>query len=202
MRSICNKHHHVNLLLAIVLFAGAGCLPWPEDEGRGRHAGETDIEDDGIDYEKDMFLVPEVIPEKTEITTPENVSQLDWATIDSLRRLNPKIDSVRTIYRVQLFASQYYSEAGYEREVAEEIFDQPVYLVYEVPYYKLLMGNCTDLSSGERLLRRARSLGYENGWLVESPPDSIYYKTLMLPDSLGLIDTTSVPSRNPKNPGE
>ncbi len=193
MRSTYSKYVLVCLLLAAPLFVDTGCLPRPRDKDRVRPSGETEAVDDGIDYEKDTFIVPERIPERTE-TVGGSGSQLDWATIDSLRRLNPEIDSVKILYRVQLFASQYYSEAGYEKEVAEEIFDEPVYLVYEVPYYKILMGNCTDQTAGERLLRRARSLGYENGWLVQSSPDSIYYESLMPPDSLGLIDTTSAPS--------
>jgi hypothetical protein len=191
MKNTCSKYGLVCLLLAALLFVDSGCLPKPRGEDKGRRSGEAEAVNDGIDYEKDTFLVPERIPEWTETARGGGGSQLDWATIDSLRRLNPEVDSVEILYRVQLFASQYYSVAGYEKEVAEEIFDQPIYLIYEVPYYKLLMGNCTELSAGERLLRRARSLGYENGWLVQSPPDSIYYESFMPPDSLGLVDTTS-----------
>lgn len=178
-------------MLASLLLAFSGCIPRPGGDDKPSRSGDVETIDDGIDYEKDKFIVPERTPERAETASGAGGSQLDWATIDSLRRLNPEIDSVTTLYRVQLFASQYFSEAGFEKEIAEEMFDEPIYLVYEVPYYKLLAGNCTELSAGERLLRRVRSLGYENGWLVQSAPDSIYYESLMPPDSLVIIDTTS-----------
>ncbi len=157
--------------------------PEPETEG-------TDIS--GVDMSEDYFRVPDKRPEGAGRRV--DTEGIDWAKIDSLRRSGSDVDSVTTVYRVQLFASQYYSEAGYEMEVAEDVFSEPVYLLYEVPYYKLLLGNCTDEACGRRLLGRARSLGYENGWLVESPPDSIYFDFILPPDSLRLSDSTFVDS--------
>ncbi len=152
-----------------------------------------------LDLDEDYFRVPEKVPEEA----GGRVTQrgIDWQTIDSLRRAGEGIDSVSTIYRVQLYASQYYSEASYEKEIAADVFEEPLYLKYEVPYYKILLGNETKQEAGRRLLSTARSLGYDNAWLVQSPPDSIYYDFIM-PDSLKVtadslsadsiaVDTTS-----------
>lgn len=148
-----------------------------------------------LDLDEDYFRVPEKVPEEA----GGRVAQrgIDWRTIDSLRRAGEEIDSVSTIYRVQLYASQYYSEASYEKEIAADVFEEPVYLTYDVPYYKLLLGNEIKPEAGRRLLSTARSLGYDNAWLVQSPPDSIYYDFIM-PDSLKVsadslaVDSTAV----------
>lgn len=175
--------------MAAFVFAAIGC-----SQIKGRFGGSDDsaqreepLADSSIaviDFDTEYFLVPEKIPEKT--GTHARRAQVDWETIDSLRRANPEVDSVTSIFRVQLFASQYYSEAGFQKEIAEATFDDPVYLVYDVPYYKVLMGNYTSRVAGERRLRHAHSYGFENGWLVESPPDSIYYESVLPPDSVSV----------------
>jgi hypothetical protein len=143
-----------------------------------------------VELPQDSFKVAERVPddEGGQVVS----GSIDWQALDSLRRANPTVDSVTTIYRVQLYASQYFTDAGYEKDVAEDTFDEPIYLLYDVPYYKVLMGNCTSREEGERLLSQARSLGYENGWLVQSPPDSLYYKTLLPEKEPGEADSSEV----------
>jgi len=69
-------------------------------------------------------------------------------------------------FRVQLFTSKIYGEARGAVDVAEEIFDQPVYLDYEVPYYKVRVGNFADRDVAEGYRQKARTAGYENAWVV------------------------------------
>jgi hypothetical protein len=190
MRSIYRLAIAGCLILACAYFAGCGGALKRGGDSKAEPEELPEVGSDGVDPSKDYFRVPERVPEET--GKPGAAKQFDWQVIDSLRRAGTDVDSVNTIYRVQLFASQYYSDAGYEKEVAEDVFEEPVYLVYDVPYYKILMGNCTDRVSGRRLLEHARSLGYDNGWLVESPPDSIYYDFILPPDSLGSADSTVV----------
>ncbi len=190
MRSIYRLAIVGCLILACAYIAGCGEFLRRGGESEAERGEPSEVGSNGVDPSKDYFRVPERVPE--EAGTPGAAKQFDWQVIDSLRHAGNDVDSVTTIYRVQLFASQYYSDAGYEKEVAEDVFEEPVYLVYDVPYYKILMGNCTDRGSGRRLLEHARSLGYDNGWLVESPPDSIYYDFILPPDSLGSSDSTAV----------
>ena len=190
MRSIYRLAIVGCLILACAYIAGCGEFLKRGGDSKAERGEPSEVGSNGIDPSKDYFRVPERVPDVA--GTPGDSKQFDWQVIDSLRRAGTDLDSVRTIYRVQLFASQYYSDAGYEKEVAEDVFEEPVYLVYDVPYYKILMGNCTDRGSGRRLLEHARSLGYDNGWLVESPPDSIYYDFILPPDSLGSSVSTTV----------
>jgi hypothetical protein len=178
------------LIIVCAYYAGCGEFLKRGGDSKAGRGEPSEAGSNGVDPSKDYFRVPERVSD--EAGTPGSARQFDWQVIDSLRRAGTNVDSVTTIYRVQLFASQYYSEAGYEREVAEDVFEEPVYLVYDVPYYKILIGNCTDSGAGRRLLERARSLGYDNGWLVESPPDSIYYDFILPPDSLRSSDSTAV----------
>ena len=179
------------LSAAFILMFGCGELVRRDGSGTGERT-PADVESRGIDMTKDRFVVPERIPEGagSEIAG----DRIDWQIVDSLRRAGREVDSVTTIYRVQIFASQYYSEAGYEKEVAQDVFSEPVYVTYDVPYYKIIIGNCTDLKSANRLLDRARSLGYDNGWVVESPPDSIYYNSILSPDLLESTGSTAIDS--------
>jgi len=126
----------------------------------------------------DSSLIPE---------TPRE--DFNWASVDSFMQAQYPEDSNLTIYRIQLFASQYYTEANYELQIAQEVFSDSVFLKYELPYYKVLLGNATDEFEGRRLLARARALGYANSWLIESSPDSIYYRVLFLADSVTASDS-------------
>ncbi|MFH1893382.1 MAG: SPOR domain-containing protein [Candidatus Zixiibacteriota bacterium] len=142
-----------------------------------------------IDLPEDSFRVPERVPD--DASGRISSGGIDWHTLDSLKQMDPTVDSVTAVYRVQLFASQYFTDAGFEKEIAEDTFNEPVYLLYDVPYYKVLMGNCTSREVGERLLSKARSLGYDNGWLVQFPPDSLYYMTILPEKATDAADTTA-----------
>jgi hypothetical protein len=69
-------------------------------------------------------------------------------------------------YRVQLFTSKVYGEARQAETVAKEIFDRPVYLDYEVPYYKLRVGDFATREAAEDYQQKAKSAGYANAWVV------------------------------------
>ncbi len=193
MRNMCKCVTFGCLTLMCIWMLACGKLVRREVD-RSWADEEESIEErfNGVDLPADGFRVPERISESAGARVA--AEQIDWQLVDSLRRLGPEVDSVTTIYRVQLFASQYYSEAVEEKGYAEYSFDEPVYIVYDVPYYKILMGNCSTGECGRRLLENARSFGYSDGWLVESPPDSLYYKFILPSDSLGSPDSTVVDS--------
>jgi hypothetical protein len=70
------------------------------------------------------------------------------------------------VYRVQVFTSRLYTEASREKAIAEEIFNLPVYLDYEVPYYKLRVGDFTTRGEAEDMLPEIKAIGYRNAWVA------------------------------------
>jgi len=69
-------------------------------------------------------------------------------------------------FRIQIFTAQTYGEARAASRVAEEVFDQPVYLDYEVPYFKVRVGNFADRFSAEGYQQKVKTAGYANAWVV------------------------------------
>jgi hypothetical protein len=70
------------------------------------------------------------------------------------------------VFRVQLAMIDTYSDARRALAVAYEIFDQPVSLDYEVPYYKLRVGEFHTRAEAEMYQQRARGAGYPNAWVM------------------------------------
>ncbi len=69
-------------------------------------------------------------------------------------------------YRIQLYTSKLYGEARHELRVAQEIFDRPVFLDYEVPYYKIRVGSFADRDKADEYLQRVKAAGYSTAWVV------------------------------------
>lgn len=70
------------------------------------------------------------------------------------------------VYRVQLLTVDSYSDARHALAVAEEIFDLPVSLTYDQPYYKLRVGEFVTKSDGDAYLAKAKTAGYPNAWVL------------------------------------
>ena len=69
-------------------------------------------------------------------------------------------------YRVQLFTSKLYGPAMKEFNVAREIFDQKIWMDYEVPYYKIRIGDFGTRDKAEAFLRVVKGAGYDVAWVV------------------------------------
>lgn len=171
-------------VLAIVLltYCAAGTEKSKPGEQQPDALSRVEGEYDALADPRDKAVLEETADEEGQIEASKD--NFEWARVDSFMRAKEVTDSVNMIYRVQLFASQYYTEAQYEHQIAEEVFSDSVYVLYDLPYYKVLLGNATTEDQGKRLLYNARALGYYNSWLVESAPDSIYYRNLYIQDSL------------------
>jgi len=165
--------------------------------GAASQKGKTPVPSNAIDQaEADYDTLPvsrdKKVLETVDAAPTEEITQQDdfnWSKVDSFMQAQNLVDSTLTIYRIQLFASQYYTEANYELQIANEVFNDSVFIKYDLPYYKVLLGNATSERRGRRLLSNARSLGYYNSWLIESPPDSIYYRFLFVADSIESYDS-------------
>ena len=87
----------------------------------------------------------------------------------SLTTENPyeAVDSVNSqAFRVQIFTSKLFGTARDAASVAEEIFDRPVFVEYEVPYFKVRVGNLDTREKAETLRQKARAVGYSNAWVI------------------------------------
>ena len=115
----------------------------------------------------DREIVPEVYPITVAVGQDAGDSLIDvndqsYGAYDSAAAdISPT-----EVYRVQIFTSRLYAEANRERALAEEIFNLPIHLDYEVPYYKLRVGDFVTRDEAEEMVSEIRSIGYRNAWVA------------------------------------
>lgn len=123
-----------------------------------------------LDLPQDKTVIPLEYPKSGDITgkiTLTDASTEDDSLYTEIANIPDEIDSVYSqAYRVQLFSSEVYGESRQAKKVADEIFDRPVFMDYEVPYYKIRVGNFADREKAEEYALRAKSAGYTNAWVV------------------------------------
>lgn len=126
---------------------------------------------DPLELAEDRQVVPSVSPNESDIlagTVVETAvitepSDPEWNYLAPLEQ----IDTLNSqAYRVQILTTKVYGEASAARRVAEEIFDRPVFMDYEVPYFKLRVGNFSDRYEAESYQTKAKAAGYGNAWVV------------------------------------
>lgn len=162
-------------LLVFVLTLYVACnQPAPSGEETPPPPEETQLDGRGfdpLDLPRDRQIIPRVHPQAGAIegrgalvdVVPEIRDSLPGAVTEvpaSADTLNGQA------YRVQLFTSKVYGEARQEIAVAREIFDRPVYLDYEVPYYKVRVGSFGSRDEAEEYQQMAKTAGYRNAWVV------------------------------------
>lgn len=167
------------ILVAAALFFSAcgvrrGAPPPAEDAGST--AGPVF---DPLASPEDRVVVPEAYPvEVAAVTDPGDslAAPLDmsYGVYDSLMSEN----SPSEVYRVQIFTSRLYTEASRERVLAEEIFNLPIYLDYEVPYYKLRVGDFVTRDEAENMLSEIKAIGYREAWVAR-----VILRTMEIPES-------------------
>jgi hypothetical protein len=78
----------------------------------------------------------------------------------------PTADS-EMLYRIQIFASKFPEEAQNLADSLEAYFDEPASIDYEVPYYKVRLGDFKTLEEAESFLRLIRKRGFPQAWVVK-----------------------------------
>jgi len=71
-------------------------------------------------------------------------------------------------FRVQIFASSTEKGAQKVAQDAKSAFTEAVYVDYEVPYYKVRIGDCLTRGEARELRKRAIQLGYRGAFIVET----------------------------------
>jgi len=127
---------------------------------------------DPIDLPQDSRIIPKLQPHKGDISGTGKEPDVVQDTVHeeestTAKPVQPKLDTLASqALRIQLHSTELFGEAKRERIIAEEIFDQPVFLDYEVPYYKVRVGSFSDRKDAENYLSKAKTAGYQNAWVV------------------------------------
>ena len=115
-----------------------------------------------MDLPQDLAVVPDQFPVNKAIDTSKNLQSFKaHQQISRDTAMGPN-----EVYRIQIYNSNTYGPALKEFNVANEVFDGNVWLDYEVPYYKIRVGNFQTREEAEQYLQTAKDAGYPEAWVV------------------------------------
>ena len=164
------------LLLLSLIYVVAACSggdgPGEETKSEPATVPTSSPKFDPLDLPQDTRIIPQLQPHKGEIIGSGNEAAANSDTVENkpvepAKPIKPQVDSLASqALRIQLHSSEAFGDAKRERLIAEEIFDQPVYLDYEVPYYKVRVGSFSERKDAESYLQKAKTAGYLNAWIV------------------------------------
>jgi hypothetical protein len=85
--------------------------------------------------------------------------------IDKKDNLDLSSDLVKG-YRVQIIISQNENELKEIQESLMQSVDQKIYIIFELPNYKLRVGNFLNRKEAENFQKKIVRLGYRTAWVV------------------------------------
>ncbi len=71
-------------------------------------------------------------------------------------------------YRLQVFATKSRQTADSLKTVLEKKLEEQVYVKFEVPNYKVRVGNCEKRADAEALKSKLTRMGYPFAWIVRT----------------------------------
>jgi hypothetical protein len=171
IKNICN---FIPILLCLVLLNGCPKPGSYGDESSESKKGEEQVDNlsDPLELLTDNEIVPALYPVNGELSRSGNLIVFDDFSGDnsndsSSDNLITAIDTVNSqAFKIQILTSIVYWDVRQAKIVAEEIFDRPIFLDYEVPYYKLRVGSFIDRDQAEDYLPQVRMAGYNDAWVV------------------------------------
>lgn len=204
-------------LMAFFIISGlAGCQGGFDRKSGTESGTRTEaVEHDPLGLAADFEVVPgQMKMTATDSTTVSSNEAVETTSIEPPSASTGRVES----FRIQLFTSKTYQPAMVELDIAREIFDQKVWLDYEVPYYKIRVGDFADRESAEKYVPAAVEAGYANAWVVKVNLDTrrlegVYDNAEITPfpdspdeiskDSMGTLnDTTQYPQNKNDGTGE
>ncbi len=203
IRNICNLAAFAGFILL------AGCQPKRADISETPRTAATPTDSlrfNPFDLPQDRQVVPEMFPVNAALKGRETVQMeepvpmgTDSSGAEPDTGLVAQTDTLNhQAFKIQIYTSKLFGEAQHTKRVAEEIFDRPVYLDYEVPYYKVRVGSFADRYEAEDYAQRVRSAGYPDAWVVATTVNirqaAPLYQDAPLPpadDSTAVPDTAS-----------
>lgn len=124
---------------------------------------------DPLSLDRDRSIITDVYRDSLEIRAAGDSSALIDSVLaaDSGSTTDSLAAEAYDTYRIQLFNSRVFTEASLEMEVAREIFDYTATLDYEVPYFKVRLGDFSERKTAETYLRKfVKPAGYPDGWVT------------------------------------
>jgi len=76
-------------------------------------------------------------------------------------------------YRIQCLASSQIERIRSEQKVLETKVKYPLYIVFNSPYYKLLMGDFLKKTDAENILTRLKEMGYNDAWVTKTKVNAL-----------------------------
>jgi len=174
----CVNIFKTTITMALAALLVAGCAKFHKDDGNRTVESKPAIQPTGtrfdpLELEVDKTVVPKAYPQSGAIvagqTEMQSPGDTDSVSIDTTvaAPAKPAYDTLNSqAFRVQLYTTKQYGDARYQVRVAEEIFDRPVYLEYEVPYFKVRVGSFADRDDADEYLMAVKSAGYTDAWVV------------------------------------
>lgn len=132
----------------------------PKDDGTG-----PALPSDPMSLPSDYDVVPEKYPIMASAADSSTTTMGKNST--ALKAAPDSLTGLLEVYRIQLFTSNTYGPGAREADVAREVFDREVRLDYEVPYYKVRIGDFVNREDAEAYLPAAIEAGYSNAWVVK-----------------------------------
>ncbi len=172
-RNICR--YTVLLLILVSLLASCAQPPSGLEEPRPEEAVTTkDARGfDPLELPQDREIIPAkypragVISGRQVLVAAESGENDGDSVLVTLENFTREVDTLNSqAFRVQVFTSKLYQEARATARVAEEIFDQPVYVDYQVPNFKVRVGDFANRDNAESYAQRAKAAGYTSAWVV------------------------------------
>ena len=167
IKNICS------ILCLIILFISCGgnkTVRIDSSETAAVNDNENNRSYDPFELPRDREIIPEKFPHTGEIASL--AFQIKDTVISDSSRTLPldipeSIDTLNSqVFRIQIYTSKIYGEAKKEAKVAEEIFDRLVFIDYEVPYFKVRVGNFGDKDEAEDYQMAVKTTGYTSAWVV------------------------------------
>ncbi len=160
---IRSKTSYIFIPLIILLFIScAGISPYYEEGSQKDKRTRAEKGFNPMGFEGDSDVVPSPLSAESDSL----VSGLDRYKLRSDSIESPA-DTVKFVYRVQIFTSRFLQEAERVRDEATTKFEETVHMDFDAPYYKVRIGDFETMEEGERFLGQVRDLGYTDVWLVK-----------------------------------
>ena len=167
MRNISNTFRFLLIVLIFISGCTAGARRSQDDlDGRttaehrfdplGFYGDDTVITGQGRQIDKH----DKTEPADTLLDQPEMIRPLDDPTDIE------ESDQPLVIFRVQIFASKSFDEAQDFAAQIEPLFIEGVFVEYQMPYYKVRVGEFYNPNDGETFLDDVKQMGFKNAWLV------------------------------------
>ena len=71
-------------------------------------------------------------------------------------------------FRIQCFASSQIDRIRSEQKMLETKVKYPVYVIFNAPYYKLLVGDFVNRPEADAALAKLKEIGYGDAWVARS----------------------------------